>query len=69
MRNQKVLLDNQNYTELDNYLVERKVRKIFLVCIKSISRLKINAYFEGLEERLGINSRRWRERDGCGQMY
>ena len=54
MRSQKVLLANQDYTELDNYLVERKVRKIFLVCIKSISRLKINTYFEGLEERMGI---------------
>lgn len=61
MRNQKVLLANQDYTELDNYLVERKVRKIFLVCIKSISRLKINAYFEGLEERVGIKVIRFNE--------
>ncbi len=39
---------------LDRYLSDRQVRRIFLVCGKSLWRLPAGAYFENLEERRGI---------------
>ena len=51
---QKVIEVSKNYTEIDEYLLEQKVKKLFLVCGTSIRLLRLNAYFDGLEERLGI---------------
>lgn len=42
------------YQALDQYLTDRQVRRIFLVCGKSLRRLPAGAYFENLEARLGI---------------
>ena len=51
---QKILVSDENYVELDVYFEENDVRSILLVCGKSISFLRINQYFETLEERKGI---------------
>lgn len=42
------------YQALDQYLMDKQVRRIFLVCGKSLRRLPAGAYFENLEARLGI---------------
>ena len=51
---QKILVSDKNYAELDVYFKENSARTILLVCGKSISFLPINQYFETLEERKGI---------------
>lgn len=51
---QKILVSDKNYAKLDVYFEENNVRTILLVCGKSISFLRINQYFETLEERKGI---------------
>ena len=38
---------------MDNYFAENNTRKILLVCDTSISFLKLNHYFETLEEKIG----------------
>lgn len=54
MQEQKIMWAGQDYKELDKYLAESNPQKILLVCGGSISNLKLNDYFESLEERLGI---------------
>ncbi len=51
---QKVIVADETYTELSDYLSGHAVRSIFLVCGKSMSGLKIGKYFEELPERMGI---------------
>lgn len=51
---QKILVSDKNYAELDGYFEENSVRTILLVCGKSISFLHVNQYFETLEQRKGI---------------
>ena len=51
---QKILVSDENYAELDVYFEENGVRSVLLVCGKSISFLRIEQYFETLEERKGI---------------
>lgn len=50
---QIIAVDNQ-YEQLDDYLLEKKLKKILLVCGKSIRYFAINQYFVELEDRLGI---------------
>ncbi len=51
---QLVITAENNYLALDRWLLNNRLEKILLVCGKSITRQQINAYFEGLHERLGI---------------
>ena len=51
---QRVIEANNNYKQLDNYLIDKKIKRIFLVCEKFIEGLKIGKYFDGLTERIGI---------------
>lgn len=54
MKEQKILLPDNDYKEIDDYLLKNKVRKIFLVCGSSIKFFKIKYYFETIESRFGI---------------
>ena len=54
MSKQFILTASENYKELDQYLIENKVKKIFLVCGKSIESLRLYEYFQSLASRLGI---------------
>lgn len=58
---QKILSANNNYNELDQYLLASGHKKILLVCGSSLRFLKLNAYFETLDERLGIQVVRFSE--------
>lgn len=49
MAEQTVLQASGDYAELDAYLRENQIKKIFLVCGGSIRALEINGYFERLE--------------------
>ncbi|WP_037344403.1 phosphonoacetaldehyde reductase [Ruminococcus sp. FC2018] len=51
---QSILYASENYAELDLYFAEKKVKKILLVCDNSIRFLRLNEYFESLENRSGI---------------
>ena len=51
---QKIIKANGNYSGLDVYLKETGVKKILLVCDDSIGFLKLDKYFDTLENRLGI---------------
>lgn len=51
---QKLLNVQESYAQLDNYFEENRAKSILLVCGKSIAYLKINSYFETLEQRTGI---------------
>lgn len=50
---QIIEVDNQ-YKQIDNYLLEKKIKKIFLVCGGSIKKLTIGKYFNGLDKRIGV---------------
>lgn len=54
MIEQKVLIASDDYKELDTYLTDNNHKKILLVCDSSFSFLKINKYFNALQQRLGI---------------
>lgn len=49
MVDQVILRADEDYTELDAYFRENQVRKIFLVCGRSIQLLRIDSYFRKLE--------------------
>ena len=51
---QNILTATENYTELDEYFKSTGVKKLLLVCDSSIGFLKLNNYFNTLEDRLGI---------------
>ena len=51
---QNILTASENYTELDEYFKGIGAKKILLVCDNSISFLKLNDYFNTLEERINI---------------
>lgn len=52
---QNVLTASKDYSELDEYLKSLKCHNLFLVCDSAYKFLKINSYFESVNERLGIN--------------
>ena len=54
MNEQQELIASEEYSELDVYLKNNNDKTIFLVCDSSLPFLKINKYFETLEDRLGI---------------
>ena len=49
MENQTILYAGEDYAELEGYLRENKVKKIFLVCGGSIRSMRIDGYFRRLE--------------------
>lgn len=51
---QKIISADNNYRELDHWLLNHGLEKVLLVCGKSITRQNINAYFEDLPDRLGV---------------
>lgn len=51
---QKIIMASDNYEELDEYLRESKAERILLVCDIALPFLKINNYFDKLEQRLGV---------------
>jgi len=51
---QKILMVSENYQELEDYIIAKRIKKIFLVCGKSFKRLKISEYFVDIKTRLGI---------------
>ena len=55
MENQIILKANDNYVELDNYLVTNLIKKVLLVCGSSISLMQLDCYFENLKSRTGIS--------------
>lgn len=54
MTRQIIINSNDNYKELDAYLNQNKIRRIFLVCGASIKNMKLNPYFDELPDRLKI---------------
>ncbi len=51
---QHIMQASESFAELDEYFSSIKVNKILLVCGSSIKYLRVNAYFESLASRLGI---------------
>lgn len=51
---QNILIASETYTELDNYFDQSGVGTILLVCDDSIKFLRLNDYFNTLEDRKGI---------------
>ena len=51
---QTILTATENYAELDGFLKSSGAKKILLVCDNSIGFLKLNDYFNTLENRLNI---------------
>lgn len=51
---QQIIEIDSRYGQLDDFLLLTRKKKILLVCGSSIKYLKIGAYFDTLEERLGI---------------
>ncbi len=54
MKEQLLLKSSENYSELDAYFKEQQYRRIFLVCDASLPFLRLNDYFQSLQERTGI---------------
>ena len=54
MKEQKILHATNNYRQLDEFLVKKGIKKVFLVCDSSIGFLNINDYFLGLKSRMGV---------------
>ncbi len=52
---QEILFAGNGYAELDGCLLRRGVRRVLLVCGRSIERLALWPYFQGLPQRLGID--------------
>ncbi len=51
---QKILSPDEDYRELDEYLVKSGSKRILLVCGNSINKLPLGPYFSTLTERTGI---------------
>ena len=54
MSKQTILWADDRYTGLDAWMKESGVKRVLLVCGRSIATLRINGYFESLKDRLGI---------------
>lgn len=54
MVEQKVLVADNDYVELDNYIQENGFKTVFLVCDDSLRFLRIKEYFDKVEKRLSI---------------
>lgn len=49
-----ILTAENGYAGLDEYICDNHFQRIFLVCGKSIDKLQIGKYFEGMEKRLEV---------------
>lgn len=58
---QQILVATEKYEELNDYFVENKIKKVFLVCGDSIELLRINKYMQNLVKRQGIEVIRFSE--------
>lgn len=58
---QQVIEVDGQYERLDTYFKSTNQKKLLLVCGNSIKHLKLGAYFDSLEERLGIRVIRFRD--------
>lgn len=58
---QRILVATETYEELNDYFVENKIKRVFLVCGASIELLRINTYIQNLAERQGIKVIRFSE--------
>ena len=56
---QKIISAENNYLELDHWFLNYGLEKVLLVCGKSITRQKINEYFENVQDRLGVKVTRF----------
>lgn len=54
MVDQNIIRADGGYAALDEYLSRTGAKRVLLVCGNSIRHLKINAYFETLPQRLGV---------------
>lgn len=54
MNDQNLLFVSEYYDEIDRYIEEAKIKRILLVCGESIRFLKVNDYFNKLEDRCGV---------------
>lgn len=59
MEAQRILKADHEYRELDEWLKQAHITRLFLVCGNSIERLDIAGYFHSLESRLGIHVTRF----------
>ena len=59
MKNQKILSAQNDYQDLDRYLVEKRIKRIFLVCGKSIHHMRIDGYFKTLPIRMNVEVTRF----------
>ncbi len=53
MQEQTVLTAGSDYRELDEYFRGNRIKRILLVCGRSINRLRLGIYFDSLRERTG----------------
>lgn len=51
---QIIITAENNYLAVDHWLLNHGLKKVLLVCGKSIAKQQIYAYFEELQERLGV---------------
>ena len=51
---QRIITAENNYCDVDHWLLNHGIEKVLLVCGESIERQNINSYFKNLEERLGV---------------
>ncbi len=61
MKKQEILVIKDNYWKLDNLFVLSGIKRLFLVCGRSIKGMNIGTYFENLEKRIGIKVIRFSE--------
>lgn len=54
MAEQEILGADEHYTELDRYIMQHRLKKVFLVCGRSIHALRLDGYFQALPCRLGV---------------
>ena len=56
---QTILSPKGGYEDVDRFFRERMIRRVFLVCGNSISKLNLDPYFKTLPQRLGIEVTRF----------
>lgn len=59
MSEQKIILADNNYAELDKYIKGSSCKSIMLVCDESLKFLNIKNYFDSLEDRRNVNLTRF----------
>ena len=59
--NQRIINVTDNYQALDQWITDKKAENILLVCDSSLPFLRINRYFETVENRLGVRLHRFND--------